>query len=170
MDAVMPVECLASLLDYPDRRFSQRLAECRAAAASLDASAALDLERFAEAIADEALPALQERYTRTFDLNSACTLDMGWHLFAERPERGAFLADLRPKLASAGLDERDELPDYLPHLLKLIARMSAEEGASLYMTLAPAVDRLLAALSGSPYACLVRSAWAAGRVGLQVGV
>lgn len=165
MDTVSrPVDLMASLLDYPDRTFKQRLAECRAADPAV--------EPFAARVATMPLTALQELYTRTFDFSRGCTLDIGWHLFGERPERGAFLADLRPRLRNADVEEGHELPDYLPHVLKLLARLPPKEASALYATLAPGVDTLLAALAanGSPYEPLVRSAFAAARVHAQVGV
>src|SRR5579859_4490273 len=151
METLIPsVDRIASLLEYPDRTFLRRLADCRS-----DHTA---LEPFAARISGMSLATLQELYTRTFDLNAGCTLDMGWHLFGERPERGAFLADLRPRLAATGVDEGTELPDHLPIVLKLVARLPPNDAARLYATLTPAVDQLLTALAAnaSPYESLVR--------------
>ena len=86
---------------------------------------------------------LQEDYVRTFDLDPACSLDMGWHLFGERPERGAFMAALRADLAAAGVAEDGNLPDYLPTLVRLMGRTDAQAAAALAAVLAPAVAPLL---------------------------
>jgi nitrate reductase delta subunit len=165
METVMLlVDRRASLLEYPDRTFFRRLAECCAADTAL--------EPFAARVSAMSLPALQEMYTKTFDLNAGCTLDMGWHLFGERPERGVFLADLRSQLASADVEEGNELPDYLPLLLKLVARLPSDTASALQAALAPAVDRLRAALAadGSPYESLVTCAFAAVRPPAPAGV
>jgi nitrate reductase molybdenum cofactor assembly chaperone len=84
----------------------------------------------------------QEEYVRAFDLDPACTLDIGWHLFGESPERGRFLAVLREAIGRAGVPDRGELPDYLPTLLRLIAREQPEIGCELADMIAPAVSAM----------------------------
>ena len=99
-------------------------------------------------------PATQERYVDTFDLNPACALDVGWHLFGETPERGAFLSRLREDLAHAGVEERGDLPDHLPTLLRLIPREDDNAASALADLIAPAVVRLRDVLlvEGNPFA------------------
>jgi len=99
-------------------------------------------------------PAMQKRYVETFDLNPACSLDVGWHLFGDAPERGAFLSTLRDELARAGVDERGELPDHLPALLRLIPREEDAAASALAGRIAPAVVRLRDVLlaEGNPFA------------------
>ena len=98
--------------------------------------------------------ALQERYVEAFDLDAGCTLDIGWHLFGEASERGTFLSILREDLVRAGVDERGNLPDHLPTLLRLIARQDAAEAAELAALVAPAVALVLERLNArsSPFA------------------
>jgi nitrate reductase delta subunit len=112
-------------------------------------------DRLADALVYPAAapPARQEQYVDAFDLDPACTLDIGWHLFGDTPDRGAFLSTLREELARAGVPEGGELPDHLPTLLRLIARADATAAAELAARIAPAVARVHAQLSarGSPY-------------------
>ena len=101
----------------------------------------IDWERLARDLEyPERDTALQEDYVRTFDLDPACTLEMGWHLYGETPERGVFLAALRADLDAAGLSEGANLPDYLPTLLRLIARRDRAAAAALARTIVPAVS------------------------------
>ena len=102
-------------------------------------------DRLAEALEypHEASPAVQERYVETFDLDPASTLDVSWHLFGDRPERGQFLAHVREDLARAGVAENGDLPDHLPTLLRLIPRQEHCDAAALAAQIAPAVARLL---------------------------
>jgi nitrate reductase molybdenum cofactor assembly chaperone len=102
----------------------------------------------------DASGAVQDRYVEAFDMEPASTLDVGWHLFGDRPERGQFLAMLRDDLARAGVPERDNLPDHLPTLLRLIARQDAGDAAALAGVIAPAVERICARLHAqdSPFA------------------
>lgn len=157
--ATSVVDRLASLLDYPTHEFRVHLDACVREVSGL--------ADFAVAMRHLPLGRLQEIYTETFDLNAACSLDMGWHLFGERHERGAFLAELRPQLAAAGVEERGELPDYLPHLLMLMGRVDASHAQELRRAIEPAIQKLVAALRdrGSPYEHVVKTAVAAASSG-----
>ena len=120
-------------------------------------TAAVDVwDRLADALEYPSLapPATQERYVATFDLNPACSLDVGWHLYGDAPERGAFLATLREDLARASVEERGDLPDHLPTLLRLIPREDDQAASALADLIAPAVARLRDVLvaDGNPYA------------------
>jgi nitrate reductase delta subunit len=157
---------LVDLLEYPTTTFPASLEACLARADDLPPDAAAGLRDFAGAVRDMSIARLQEIYTQTFDLDPDCTLDIGWHLFGERFERGAFLSELRPRLAANGIDERGELPDFLPHLLRLL-RCEPTETGELRPSIARAVSMLASALAqrGSPYHHLVTGAFAAASRG-----
>jgi nitrate reductase delta subunit len=164
MDAVAGlIDRLAGLLDYPQRGFETALADCLSSVPATDPEIGGELERFAAAVGHLSLSQLQQVYTETFDLSGSCALDIGWHLFGDRLERGGFLADLRSELRAAGIDEGEELPDYLPHVLMLIARVTPARAEELRRTIRPAVDALARALRarGSAYEHLLKSACAA---------
>jgi nitrate reductase delta subunit len=97
--------------------------------------------------------ALRERYVATFDLDPSCTLEMGWHLFGDRPERGQFLAALRANLAGAGVAEGGNLPDHLPTLLRLLVRQDASARSALAAAILPAATAVLERLQAqnSPF-------------------
>ena len=113
-------------------------------------------DRLADALEypENGAPALQEQYVEAFDLDPGCTLEIGWHLFGEAPERGAFLVMLREDLAHAGVYERGHLPDHLPTLLRLIARQDAAAASALAAIIAPAVAAVVERLRarGHPFA------------------
>ncbi|OFW38271.1 MAG: nitrate reductase molybdenum cofactor assembly chaperone [Acidobacteria bacterium RIFCSPLOWO2_12_FULL_67_14] len=142
------VEALAGLVTYPQADYAARLAACRGVLAAADGTDG-SLAAFASRVEGLTLEELQERFTGTFDLNPACTLDVGWHLFGEQYERGAFLVDMREMLRAHGIAESVELPDHLPHLLTLLGRQDPARAADLATrAIAPALDRILAALEG----------------------
>jgi nitrate reductase assembly molybdenum cofactor insertion protein NarJ len=123
-------------------------------------AAATDVwDRLADALEypQYAPPAVQERYVATFDLNPACALDVGWHLYGETPERGTFLSTLREALRRAGVDERGELPDHLPTLLRLIPREDEAFAGNLAARIAPVVERLrdMLGADGNPFADVI---------------
>ena len=63
---------------------------------------------------------LEELYTRTFDINPVCSLEVGWHLFGEDYNRGAFLVRMRGLLREHGIEEGAELPDHLESVLRVL--------------------------------------------------
>lgn len=85
---------------------------------------------------------VQERYVAAFDLDPACSLNIGWHLFGEQYARGEFLAVLREELHRAGIDDTGELPDYLPFVLRLIPRLDETRAAQLAAGAVAALDKI----------------------------
>jgi nitrate reductase delta subunit len=146
-------DALAALVAYPDGDLEPRARACRAEVAAISPAATVELGRFADAIAGPSVGELQEQYTETFDLNPACSLDVGWHLFGETHRRGAFMAALREDLRRAGVPETAELPDHLTHVLALVGREHPARAAALAALVAPAIEAVHRALAtrGSPY-------------------
>jgi nitrate reductase assembly molybdenum cofactor insertion protein NarJ len=148
-------DLLAAALDYPvDTAYIERIARC---AQELEAEAtecgefrqvATALAQMGSEMARCGTGTLQERYTAAFDFDPACSLDIGWHLFSDGPERGPWLAAVREDLMRAGIEETGELPDHLTHLLRLIPREDRTRSAELAEVVAPVVanirDRLAA--------------------------
>jgi len=134
------LEALAALFTYPGNGYATAAEN----AAASSGSAAPSLPAFANEARRMSLTALQELYTGTFDLQHACTLDLGWHLFGEDYQRGLLLARMRRELRAHGIAETHELPDHLSHALLLLGRMGpaqAEEFAAAIVV--PAVEHML---------------------------
>jgi nitrate reductase molybdenum cofactor assembly chaperone len=140
-------ESLARLLEYPTAGFTGQLDACGALLRDENFSA------FAAGTEKLSLPALEELYIQTFDFNPNCTLDLGWHLFSEDYNRGLFLTKLRGESRRLDVPETRELPDHLPHVLRLLARMTPAEAGDFAATCGvPGVEKTLAALDESnPY-------------------
>ncbi len=133
-------EAAAALFTYPRADYARAVEH----AAERADSVAPALTAFAADVRAVALTELQELYTNTFDLQPACSLDLGWHLFGEDYQRGLLLARMRRELQACGITESSELPDHLSHALLLLARMGldqAEEFAAAIVT--PALERML---------------------------
>ncbi len=140
---------LAQLLTYPGTGYPRSLDRCRGEAGPGDPGSAVRLRAFAGALEGQSVEALQELFTRTFDFDPKCTLDVGWHLFGESYERGDFLVRMRDELRRHGVDEGNELPDHLPHLLDLLARATPALSAELARCfVVPAVEKIRAGLDG----------------------
>ena len=144
---------LARLLAYPDERYFAFLADCRLALAENSESLQC-LDRFAHEVGGITIENLQELYTRTFDLNPICSLELGWQLFGENYSRGEFLVEMRQTLRRLGVPESTELPDHITHVMAAFSRMeAAEAGRFASMCLLPALEKMLQGLSGKgcPY-------------------
>ena len=118
------------------------------------------VSRFAEEIQDLTTGDLQELYTRTFDINPITSLEIGWHLYGEAYERGAFLVRMRGLLRRHGITESMELPDHLTHGLRLLGRMDKAEADSFaQQCLLPALHKMLDGFAGqsSPYSNILQA-------------
>jgi len=150
---------VAGLLRYPDENWRQRLEDCESALRS-EAPALLpllaDLRGRVEGLGvDE----MQELFTRVFDLNPVCTLEVGWHLFGEQYERGEFLVKMRGLMRHFELPEDTELPDHLTHVLEVLGEMDAESAQEFAAACVfPAVDKMSASFKGeeSAYETAIR--------------
>jgi len=155
-----PGEALSRILEYPGPDYHEKIAACRATLERFRPEAAKQVAQFEEAVRDLSLEQLQELFTRTFDLNPVCSLEVGWQLYGEEYTRGTFLVTMRRRLRDCGIPEKAELPDHLIHVLPLLERMDSGE-ASLFCAefLGPAVRKMLASIEGkgNPYEAVMRS-------------
>ncbi len=102
---------------------------------------------------------IEEAYTGTFDVNPACALEIGWHLFGEDYMRGQFLVRMRGELAKYEISETGELPDHLTHVLPVVASMPEEEACHfLHACVFPALHKMQVSLdkNNSPYRHIIR--------------
>lgn len=142
---------LATALEYPSGTTALRCAEATRTLPekySVMHKALTDLEHWLNRAAHGQA---EEWYSRIFDLNPDCTLNIGYHLFGEQYERGAFLAGLVGEHRRVGLEIPDDLPDYLPSILRLLARVEELEDAQTLVSHAmlPALHRMQADLAKS---------------------
>lgn len=118
---------LAPLFEYPDAGFPQRVRDIRDALSGSHARAIADLDRFLALLPEQDLILMQELYTRSFDVQAATTLDIGYVLFGDDYKRGEMLANLSREHALAGVDCGTELGDHLSNLLRLMTAHRDEE-------------------------------------------
>lgn len=152
-------EILASALEYPGEDWDTRLDRCKQWLTIQEPDVAVQFIRFRRNIKDLSIEKMQELYTQTFDLNPVCTLDIGYHLFGENYKRGELLARLRETESNYELGQSNQLPDHLPVLLRLLAKLEDEELrlALIGEILIPALGKMIEALSqtDNPYRVLI---------------
>jgi len=154
-------DSLADLFRYPSVGCRKAAEKCRGLLAVDEPAAGEMVGLFAGETAALSLGKMEELFTRTFDLNPECCLEVGWQLFGEKYNRGSFLVWMRQQLQAHGLEESVELPDHLTHVLMLLGRMERAE-ADRFATEAvlPAMDRMLGGIKDqeNPYLQVVRAA------------
>lgn len=150
---------ISRLLSYPDEHYVQLAELLYVIVQSAHPVAAPGIAEFGQYAEGCGEFELEEAYTRTFDVNPACALEVGWHLFGEDYTRGQFLVRMRQELAKHQIPESTELPDHLTHVLALVAAMPEDEARRFsHACVFPALHKMLAALdkSESPYRHVVR--------------
>jgi nitrate reductase delta subunit len=152
-------EILASLLEYPGDDWNSRLERCKQWLTVQEPEVAVQFISFRRKVRQLPIEKMQELYTHTFDLNPVCTLDIGYHVFGENYKRGELLASLRETEAPYELGQRNQLPDYLPVLLRLLVKLEDEDLRRSLITelLIPALDKMRQAFGDAhnPYRDLI---------------
>jgi len=145
-------ESLAGVFDYPG---PDHFARIRATPEAFEADypfAASELLEFANLLPpaepagpERAVAALQEIHTRSFEVQSITTLDIGYVVFGDDYKRGELLVNLNREHGTAGIDCGSELPDHLPNVLRLIARWQDTELVDEFVEeiLVPALRKML---------------------------
>ena len=150
---------ISRLLGYPDNHYLQRAEMLYVVLQTMLPEAAKYVSDFGQFVEELSDLELEEAYTRTFDVNPACALEIGWHLFGEDYMRGQFLVRMRGELAKYEIPESSELPDHLTHVLAVIAEMPDDEACLFsHACVFPALHKMQAALdkNQSPYRHLIR--------------
>ncbi len=156
--AALPA-AFADIFEYPDDNWSLRL-EALTAAMRDKHLINEQLSEFSRKTEAMSLIDLQELYAQSFDLNPNCALEIGYHLFGEDYKRGAFLANLRETEGDLPLGQDQQLPDYLPVLLRLLAHLEDDElrGSLAGHCVIPGVKKIITAFKGAnPYVDLLNA-------------
>ncbi|MBR9976840.1 MAG: molecular chaperone TorD family protein [Bacteroidetes bacterium] len=127
----------ATMLSYPaegqDRALQRCLHFLTSHTGETHCGAALaHLQSYAEAVQPMSIEEREELYTRSFDINPAAALELGWHLYGEQYERGAFLVTMREQLRRHGIPEEGELPDHITSVLRLLGRLDTHGRSAMY--------------------------------------
>jgi len=153
-------DLLAALFDYPDGDWVAGLSRCGVELEDGYSAPAALLQPLRDRVRDMSTEQIQEMFTRTFDINPVCTLEIGWHVYGEDYARGALLVKMRQMLREMNLPESNELPDHLTHVLILLGRLAGEDAdelASRYLL--PGLDKMLAGFEDeeNPYRAVLEA-------------
>jgi nitrate reductase delta subunit len=118
------------------------------------------LEAFLQRVGGLSLSAWEELHTRTLDLNPPAAPYVGYQMWGESYQRGAFLAKMNRALTEAGVEADGELPDHLAPSLRYLAA-TGDPLPEIIEVLGPALQRMVAALRkaepDNPYVSLLQA-------------
>ncbi|MCP4007868.1 MAG: hypothetical protein GY725_27105 [bacterium] len=137
------IDALVPFFKYPDERHVETVCDAVSTLADWRPSLGDVLGPFVDHVQSGGLSDLEEAFTRTFDINPDCALEIGWHLYGENYTRGSFLVEMREHMRTLELAESAELPDHITHVLQVLARL--EEDGARELTrghLLPALDKM----------------------------
>lgn len=148
------LDSLAGLFEYPSWDFTERVGACWALANMRCPGRGEALAALEDRVQGMSRGEVEEMFTRTFEINPVCALEVGWHIYGEDYARGALLVRLRGELRKQGIEEIGELPDHLTHVLQLLGRLEdslADDLAGRYVL--PALKKMIDAVRDSecPY-------------------
>ena len=118
---------LADLFEYPGADYAQKFRTAQRVLGDRYPVATKELERFLELLPESDAIAMQELFIRSFDVQAATTLDIGYVLFGDDYKRGQLLAYLSREHREAKNDCGFELADHLPNLLRLLSKLEDTE-------------------------------------------
>jgi nitrate reductase assembly molybdenum cofactor insertion protein NarJ len=111
---------VAELFRYPDDEFVPRVVKCQELLESLYPESGKTLKSFTQHICTLSQDELEELFTKTFDVQPICYLDLGYVIFGEDYKRGTFLRHMQEEQKMLGNDCSPELPDHLSHVLTML--------------------------------------------------
>lgn len=155
------LRAVADALEYPDSTSVARLLQAVGPVTAVDVRMGAALSHLASWLAEAAPGVAEERYSGLFDLHPVCTLHVGYHLFGEAYQRGALLSGLVGEMRKVGMVPGEELPDYLPNVLRILAALPAGEDREILVDalLLPGLTRMTDGLKDvdHPWAEIVRA-------------
>ena len=111
---------LAELFRYPDKDANDKVKECQSMLDARYPEAGEILKKFTEYFLAMDEDKKEELFTKTFDVQPICYLDLGYLIFGEDYKRGTFLLHMKEEQRKIGRDCSPELPDHLYHVLHLM--------------------------------------------------
>lgn len=137
---------LAELFRYPSDNFIEKINECQRFLEAQYPEAAEKLSIFSSYINNCDQEQAEELYTKTFDVQPLCYLDLGYVIFGEDYKRGAFLLHMQGEQNRIHNDCGSDLPDNICNVLCLMSK-SADEKFITELTVEitiPAVKKMIA--------------------------
>lgn len=117
----------ADLLRYPDKDYPSKAKECLAMLQKQYPEVADEIIPFVDYICSHTEDEFEELYTKTFDVQPICYLDLGYVIFGEDYKRGAFLLHMQEEQLKAKNDCGTDLSDNICNMLTLYTKTQNQE-------------------------------------------
>ena len=118
---------LADLFEYPKPGYVEGLQVVQSFLHKNYPETSDNIDTFLDLLPVDDFYAMEELFTRSFDVQAITTLDIGYVLFGDDYKRGELLANLNKEHLKVENDCFSELADHLPNVLRLISKMEDEE-------------------------------------------
>ncbi|MBS1488778.1 MAG: hypothetical protein JST43_14455 [Bacteroidetes bacterium] len=137
---------LADLFRYPGNNYPDVVAHCRQIMQEQYPEAVQDIDVFADYINSHTADEREELYTKTFDVQPICYLDLGYVLFGEDYKRGVFLLHMQHEQQKACNDCGTDLADNLCNMLTLFHKTRDQQlmNELVVKILIPGVKKMIA--------------------------
>ncbi len=112
----------ADLLRYPSSDYPEKANKCMAMLKERYPEAALEIEPFVNYMLSHTEDEREELYTKTFDVQPICYLDLGYVIFGEDYKRGAFLLHMQEEQLKEANDCGTDLSDNISNMLTLYTK------------------------------------------------
>lgn len=113
---------LANLFRYPEEDFVLHLKEVQDFLDGFYPEAGKELHPFSKFMNNCPLDEREELFTKTFDVQPICYLDLGYVMFGEDYKRGAFLLNMQGEQQKINNDCGTDLPDNICNVLVLMTK------------------------------------------------
>ncbi len=142
---------LADLLRYPEEDFPVVVNRCQQFLEHAYPDAARELSDFTDYIRHHTTDEYEELYTKTFDVQPICYLDLGYVIFGEDYKRGAFLLHMQEEQLKAENDCGTDLPDNICNILTLFLKTNDQRFIDeiVVKILIPGVKKMIAEFAQS---------------------
>lgn len=137
---------LSELFRYPDAEYLNKINACQALMERDYPEAALQLNVFTKYMNNATEDQREEIYTKTFDVQPICYLDLGYVIFGEDYKRGAFLLHMQGEQQRINNDCGSDLPDNICNVFTLLSKSDDEAFIDELAVeiIIPAVKKILA--------------------------
>jgi len=146
MEKYQHYKIFADLLRYPEGDYSKMAADCLAMLQSRYPDAVVEMQPFVDYMNAHTKDEREELYTKTFDVQPLCYLDLGYVLFGEDYKRGAFLLHMQHEQKKAGNDCGTDLSDNISNVLVWYTKTDDQEilNELAVKILIPGVEKMIA--------------------------
>jgi nitrate reductase assembly molybdenum cofactor insertion protein NarJ len=134
----------ADLFRYPTIEIGNQVQQISEYLAKKDILISAKFDSFKAFCTNTSITILEEHYIKTFDVNAICHLDIGYIIFGDDSKRGRFLYHMKEEQEKAGNLCGNDLADFLPNILTLLAKtdnMDLAEELSVSILL-PALSKI----------------------------